>query len=479
VYGLGQIFGRLASILLLPVYTRYLSPADYGIIAILDLTVGVLSIVVGSGMGAALSRYHFTANDNAERDEIWWTGLTFVVIVATVCIMPLWFCSGAVAHLTLGPSVPSGEAFYSLILPTLWFGVIGGLPDAYLKTRKWSGLSVGFNLGRLLLNVGLNLYFLIVSRLGVTGLLLGNLITGGVITVAFLVVMSISLGTYTFHWPLIPKLWRFGSPLIITGLLSIILHQADRYFIRAFLDLNQVGIYSFAYTIGQAVNTLILLPFGAIWNVVAYEIANRPDAKHVYSQVFEYFVYVLLLVMLAVALLARQMLGLLVPANYLPAADLIPVVCLAYLFFSLHEHFKVPVMLAKRTTDLLPVFISAVVVDTILNLILIPSFGSAGAAWASVVSFATFSFVGLWRYRRVDKYEYPLRRCGVVLGGMIFSYLAYEKLSGSTFSYIEFGAAILIWLTWALLLFRPLLRLIFRNGRMITKEHGTISVGRL
>ncbi len=279
VYGLGQILSRLASILLLPIYTRYLMPADYGVIAILDLTVAALGVVIGLGMGAAVNRYHFNANDDTECNQVWWTGLTFVVLVSTVAIVPLWLSSGVLADLTLGQSVNGGEFFYRLVLPTLWFWTIGELPNVYLRVRKWSGISVGINLARLLLNIGLNLYFLIVLKLGIVGILLGNMITGGVMTGVLLMIMSSSLGSYAFRWPFIPKLWRFGSPLTITALLAIIIHQADRYFIRVFLDLDQVGIYSFAYTIGQAVNTLVLLPFAAIWNVVAYEIARQAGCK--------------------------------------------------------------------------------------------------------------------------------------------------------------------------------------------------------
>ena len=55
VYGLGQVLSRLASVLMLPLYTHYLRPADYGTIAILDLTAGVVGIIIGGGMVSARS----------------------------------------------------------------------------------------------------------------------------------------------------------------------------------------------------------------------------------------------------------------------------------------------------------------------------------------------------------------------------------------------------------------------------------------
>src|SRR5262245_51408202 len=76
IYGVAQILKRFASLLLLPVYTSYLQPADYGCIAILDLMVLLLGIVIGAGIGNAVARYHFDAQSDVERDRVWWTGLT-------------------------------------------------------------------------------------------------------------------------------------------------------------------------------------------------------------------------------------------------------------------------------------------------------------------------------------------------------------------------------------------------------------------
>jgi O-antigen/teichoic acid export membrane protein len=439
---------------------RYLVPADYGVIAILDLTAGVVGVIIGSGMGAALNRYHFNEENDRDRNRIWWTGLTFVALLSTAIVLSLSLFRETLAHITLGSAVKDGGFFYALLLPTIWFSSIGQLCETYLRARKWSGVSVGIALIRLVLNMGLNLYFLIALQWSITGVLLGNLITGATTTVFVLVIMVRCLGRFVFHWPLLPKLWRFGTPLVATSLLSIIMHQSDRYFILLFLDLDHVGVYSLAYTVGQGINTLVLVPFAAIWNVTAYEIAQRENARRVYAQVFECFFYGLALIMLGVALFARPIIGILVPSNYIAAADLIPIICLAYIFFSFHEHFKVPVMLARRTSELLPVFVITVFAAMLLNLSLIPLAGIVGAAYASLLSFVTFSFAGLWRYRRVERYEYPLKRCLIVLTGLVLTYVGYEKLSGEQLAYSEIGTGIMVWVIWGIALFKRASRII-------------------
>jgi len=467
VYGAGQVLSRLAAFVLLPVYTSYLRPADYGVIAILDLVAVIFAIMIGSGMGSAVNRHYFDAKDDDGRSQVWWAGLFFVLITGSVFVIPAMFFRDVLAVWTLGPEINRGEFYYGLILMTMWLNVIGQFLDGYLRVRKWSGFSVGVNLFCLMLNISLNLFFLAVWQLGITGILTGNLITG---VVGTLIRFGIFVGNQKFRAfdsVILEKLLKFGAPLVLTGLLASLMHQLDRYLLRLFLDMDQVGIYSVAYTIGQGVNTLCLLPFHMIWSVLMFEIAKHENAKQIYVQVFQYFVFALALVILGVSLVSNDLVTLMVASDFSGSAPLIPIVGLGYLFFSLHEHFQVPVMLAKRTVTLLPVISVAVLVNFSANLLLIPKFGIYGAAWATVITFATYSFFGLWRYRRIDIYNYPLARCGVILIGMAASYMVYDwmlQVPGETGRNLAFAA--LIWSVWLGILFwgpfqkllRPMIR---------------------
>jgi O-antigen/teichoic acid export membrane protein len=456
IYSLGVILARLASFLLLPIYTRYLNPADYGYIAMLDLTAAVLSILVGSGVVSAVNRYHFEAHNEGEQDAVWWTGLTFLCLTATTLLTPAWLLRTPLAHLTLGPDYDQGSYFYTLVLLTLWCGIVGELPNSYLRVRKWSTLYVGLALSCLLLNIGLNLYFLVILKLGVHGILLGNLITGVVKTGVLVGIFWHSRGPYVLRWSLVRALWHFGVPIAIAALLALVMHQADRYLLRIFLDMDRVGIYSFAYTIGQAINTLCLMPFVAIWSVEVYEIAKQPNAKYLYVNIFAYFVYSLTLIMFGISLVSKPLLMMLATPAYIEAADLIPIVCLSYIFFSMHEHFKVPALLAKRTSSLLPAYLIAALTNIGVNLLAIPLLGMYGSAWTSVLTFAIFSFIGLWRYRRIDRYPYPLLRCGLVAVGMSLSYLAEQTITHWYFSGLwTLVLAAMLWCVWAAVLLGP------------------------
>ena len=178
IYGLGAIVTRLASILLLPFYTRYLQPAEYGCIALLDLTSSVLGVLITAGVSAAVTRYHYEAKDDRERSRVWWTGMIIVTVLATGLVTPAWVVRDALARLTLGPEqAEKGGYYYQLILITLWFDAIGQVLDTFLRVRKWSALFVGSSFVSFLLNIALNIWFLAGLDLGIAGVLLGNLIS--------------------------------------------------------------------------------------------------------------------------------------------------------------------------------------------------------------------------------------------------------------------------------------------------------------
>jgi len=201
-----------------------------------------------------------------------------------------------------------------------------------------------------------------------------------------------------------------------------------------------------------------------IWRVVVYEIAEQPDSKMMFSRVFEYVTYGLALFLLGISLFAKPILEIMVTAEYLPAAEFIPIICLAYLLFSLHEHFRVPVMLAKRTVTLLPVSVLAVCINISFNLLLIPRFGTIAAVWVSVLTFSVFSFVGLYRYRKIDVIEYPFKRFGLVLSSMIVTFVAYWFLvEGEQTSWNTMGLGALLWVFWLVGLFGGPVRALLKH----------------
>ncbi len=458
VYAVAQVLGRLASFVLLPVYTRHLSPADYGCVALVDLTTTILSILIGSGMTSAMGRFHFEAAGERQRDQIWWAGVSFLALSATVVVLPVLWLRHDVEPWLLG-SGAAGGMYLALALPQLWLNAQASGLDTHLRIYKQSGTILALTVLRLSLNISLNLLFLIVLDLGVFGILAGNLLTSLVQTGILALLFASRRGSYAFDSAVVQRLWRYGRPLILAALLGMVMHQADRYLLRWYLDLSQVGVYSIAYTIAQAIAVLCTSSFNSIWGVMALEVAGQPNAKQVYARVFEQFVSGLILVMLGVSLGAEPLLRLMAPPAYVGAASLIPIICLSYVVFSLNDHFALPIVVAKRTTSLLPASAAGAAVNVGANLLLIPRLGIAGAAWATLVSFVVYAAIGLYQGRRFDVYPYPFARLGSILLGVLLTYgsIVVLRRTGCD-SRLVLALSALAWTGWLVLLLGPLVQ---------------------
>ena len=424
IYMIGQILTRMASVLMLPLYTHYLVPADYGFIAILDLTAALLSTLIAGGMVPAISRHHFDGGDERHFDRVWWTGLTSVFIIAASVCLPMWLFRQTLSDVTLGADAVDGAWLYTLTALTIMIAAIGQTVDAYLRVFKWSSLFVGISMARLLLNVGLNIWFLVGLKMGIEGLLIGNLLATTANTVALMGIFLKTRGAYSIDTAICRQMLRFSGPLVITSLASMMLHEVDRYLLSMYQTLEQVGVYALAHKIGFAVHTLCLLPFLSIWHVAIYEIDQLPDSNREFGRMFRWFVSAIGVLLLCASLTVHPVLPWLTPDSYAESIDLISVILLGFFVFALSFHFEVPALLSKRTRLLIPGSIAALGVNVGLNMLLIPVIGAWGAAWAGVITYAVYSFTILACCRPVNHVSYPWTRSLLKVFGLSGTFIA-------------------------------------------------------
>ncbi|MEZ6132253.1 MAG: lipopolysaccharide biosynthesis protein [Planctomycetaceae bacterium] len=454
VYMIGQVIARMASVVLLPFYTNVFSPADYGVTAILDLMSSLLATVVASGLVTAVTRHHFETEDSAQTDRVWWTGLSMVALVCALTCLPLWLIRHTLADWTLGAEVTQGPWFYTLTILTLCFCVFGMVLDAYLRVLKWSGVFVVISLTRLLINIGLNVWLIVGVGMGVEGLLVGNLIATILQTVVLSTIFVKTRGPFRLDRVIGRHMLRFAVPLVLTAVVTMLMHEADRFFLRIWSSMDVVGVYSLAHKLGFAVNTLCVLPFLSIWTVAIYDIERLPNAPEVFRRIFGWFVSGLGILLLGAALTVHPVLPLLTRSDYGEAVDLVSVILLGLFVFSLSFMFEVPALLKKKTRVLVPAAILGLAVNVGANVLLIPLMGAWGAGWAGVLTYAASSLTILLLCREVMKIDYSWLHLGLTTSGLCLTYVAVRY---GCFPHVGIGAqlalSVLVCGLWTVVLF--------------------------
>jgi len=417
VYGVGMALRRVAGVVLLPFYTRFLTPADYGIIALLDLTTAIVSQTSAGGIHNAVLRYHFDPAYKDRRHHLWTTGLAMLAVVAVPQLILVWLFRHSIAGAAFGPEVLQGASYLTLALAGIPAALLSLYCTTYVQAEKRSVLMVGVTVPGLILRISLNIWLIGFERMGVYGFLWGSLIGGWVEALAFVVIL---FGRKTFR--LVPEvirpMWAYGWPLILTMLAGLSMHQLNRYFLRVFLDdLGPIGIFAVAFTLAQGVNQMIMVPFQSIWSPVMFEIDRLPDRREMYRRIFKYYTLGIGLILLAVSLLSRPIVAILASPEFGGAAEVLPWLCLAFFLFTLHSVLRVPALLHHRTVSVATNSLIAAVVNVMANVTLIPRFGILGAAFASCITYGVFSALGYFRYRRIEDLHFPVQYVAWVGGG--------------------------------------------------------------
>lgn len=389
-YGLGRMLQNGIGFLLIPVYTQYLTPDDYGIVGVTTAIASVFAVLLGMGLHGAIIRQYYDYRDDASelRTFIGTVYLFFLAVgLAVVGALTLW---GEPVFGALLERVP----FRPYIELTLWTALFTASAVHLLsiyRAREQPLAYITVTVLQSLLTLGGVIYFVVVLERGALGKVQGGLWGGAVIFLITLVLMSREV-SLVFSRKKLSHALAFGVPLIPHLIFGWMLGVADRIYLERMVSLQEVGLYSLGYQIGMIISLLV----GAInsaWVPIFYDTAKSdPDAPSVISRICTLYTAGVALSALVLILIAPDLLMLIADDAYYSASSVVPLVAAAYVFQGLYFMSVSPLFYMKRTR-LLPAMTGlAAIVNVGANLLLVPRMGMMGAGWATLLAYATLFF---------------------------------------------------------------------------------------
>ena len=447
IYGLANVMERAVGFVMIPVYTRFLTPADYGILELIYLTTSVISIVVGLGIESAVSRFYFDYKDERSRGLVMSTaaiGYGSVAIAVVLMLLPL---SGFLAGEVLDSS--NNALWFQIALITLCFNFVMPISMAFLRVRQQSTFLMVTQVLKTLLTLGLNIYFVVVLQTGVTGILLASLITAALFTVG-MTAYTLSRTGLGVDFKLLIQMAKFGLPLIPSNIAAFIVQASDRYFIKAYASLSLTGIYSLGYKFGTLVHQFVTAPFIQIWIPRRFEYFEKEDTEHIYARIFTYFCIVSVMGGLIISLLSREIIMIMADRAYWSAYKVVPIVVLAYIAFSFHYHFNIGILMKKATKYIAYINVANGALNLALNFLLISRFDMWGAAIATLICFIFKAYMTYYFSNRLHKIHIEWRRvttlfavgfvlyfCGLLIEtGSIWWNLAIKAVIGLAYPFV-------------------------------------------
>jgi O-antigen/teichoic acid export membrane protein len=418
-YQVADVVSKFIAVLLLPVYTRYITPSGYGVVELLSGGVIFASIVVRFGIIEAFLRYFFTDEDQDRRDALVRRATVFLLVTTTIAAACLAAAAEPLSKLVLGHR---DTTTFLIAVLGLWTFTNLELAYGLLRVEERLRAYVTATLTNVLLTIALSVILVVVLGQGARGLLLGNYAVSTVVLVSLWWTMRDRLlhPRLGAHGEQLPILLRFGLPTVPAEISVYALSIIDRYYIYHARSARQAGLYSIAVKLAGAV-AFIVRAFQYAWPPLAYSVRDDAEAARLYGLVTTYYVLISGWAVAGLALLGRWVVRVLTTSAFYGSYRALPWLALGWAMYGLWVVFLVIAARAKVTTRNFPASLAGLAANVVLLIALVPPLGIAGAGIALCGAYVLMLLVMHLLTRRLFTVAFEWRRLAqivVVMGAV-------------------------------------------------------------
>ncbi len=428
-YTASSVLSKLIAVFLLPIYTAYLTPADYGAAEVMLASVVAASILIRLGVIEALLRFYYLAGEEPRR------------VVATGFASLFWTATaGAALGLALAEPIselllerPDAELARLAVLG-LWTLTLWEYALTLLRLDERARAYFTITIVNVLVTIPFTVWLVVVEDQGAAGILLGTFGTG-LIFVAVRLWQERRRLSFVPDRALLRRMLRFGLPTMPAELTLYSLNFIDRILIVRLAGLAEAGLYALAIKFAQGINVLAR-GFQLAFPPLAYSISDDDEARRAYSLIFTWFAAVLAFGVAGLWLLARWIVDVLAAPEFFDAYEAVGLLATGVAFYALYLVLVVILGRTGRTEFNLPATAAGTAVNIALNLVLIPPLGIVGAGIALVASYLVVLVAMYALTQRLFPVSYEWRRlallfavtAAIVAGGELL--LPTEGLGG-------------------------------------------------
>lgn len=403
LYIAGDLLTKLLAFVLIPLYTRYLTPSDYGILEVVKALANGLTILCVLGLNGALTRFYFDHANSEDRARF--LGTTIMALIGNafvvVCVLNL---AGEALFERFLSGIPF-DPYVRLATWTVFLTSFSTIALALYRVREEPGKYVGFQLAQSILGFGLIIYFVAIRQNGAVGKLQGELLAA-IALVGLAAYLIPAHARFSWSWMEARRSLKFGAPLVPHLIFWWVIDLSDRMFLQHYATLQEVGIYSLGYNIIASLMVVAIAGLNNAWAPYFFSRSNRPGAKDIIAKLLMYFLCGLMFIGLMLSLFARELVVLITTPEYYDGYRAMPIIVIAFIFAGVGTILSNLIFYGK-TSHHLPLLTGlAACVNIGLNVLLIPRFGMMGAAYATLLAMAVYAGLVFVVSQKVYRIEY-------------------------------------------------------------------------
>ncbi len=392
VYGLGNGIKKFIGILLLPFYTRALSPADFGILDTLGTLMFFISAFFNLGLDSASGFYFFQPSDEKEKGKILYTTFILRLVIIVPSVVMSFFSRWISVMLFKTPDYTGVVLITFLLIP------INMLMSEQSLIYRFYRNPWGYNfltIVKSLVNVSAGILLVISFKFGIWGAQMASLLSSLAVIVVSFTFYTRKKYNYKFDWAWAKKLLKFGFPLVWAGLAVWVYSSSDRWFLLYFRNLNEIGFYSIGNTFSQPIGLIsmaVQMSFGVLFFSIYNEEKDieKPQSKLMLKKVVFLFVLVTTLISVFLSLYAYEIVKFVATKKFTEGIIVIPVLCFASILAQIVQIVPVGISLAEKTWHYTWILIVVAIFNVVINIIMVPLWGFFGAAFTLLIAYLVY-----------------------------------------------------------------------------------------
>lgn len=381
IYGFSSILTRGVILLLLPLYTRVLSPVDYGIIDVILVLTNLINLTIALEISQGLARYFPEVKSKSERIGYASTALWFTVAVYTLFAALALPSATTLSYWILDS--PEYRSIFQISVFAIWSNGIFYLTQNQLRWELKPKLYATTSIISTFVLTGTSVILVLGIDLGVIGVIYGQF-AGSITGAALALFFTRESYNLIFDWNKWKQMVRFSLPLVPSSLGVFVSLYIDRIIIKEFMSLRDLGIFGVGYRIASIVS-IVMVGFQGALTPLIYTYHHDPRTPQELARIFRYFVAIALLIFVTVSIFTQELLILFTNPEYYAAGSVLPLLTLAILLSTMYI-FAPGLSITKKTGMIAAINILGALLNTALNLLLVPVFGLHGGATATCLS---------------------------------------------------------------------------------------------
>jgi len=427
VYGLGDVAVSVINFLLLPVYVLRLTGSDYGAFGILGAFEVIAKIVFRFGLDGSFMRFFYDCKDDRDRQRLASTIFFFLLALDGAVAAALILAARPLAAALMGDTAYA-TALRLMVVNAFAIGFTF-IPFHVLRIERRATTFSALTFARSVLTIVVRLVLVMKLHLGVTGLYLADVMVTAVIMAALLRWFA-PLVRATFSPEVLRDTLAFGLPRVPHAAAQQVIAVGDKFILGLLTTLETVGIYSLAVSFGLA-QKLFLTAFESAWAPFYYATIREAGARRVFRTVTTYGIAILALLTAGLSAVGEPALKAMTHGRILAPADprwsevsvAIAFTAIGVLFQGVYLLTSIGLNITRRTQYYPVATVTAALVNVGLNVLLIPSHGIIGAAWANGAAYAVQAALGFMLSQRFYPVSYEWGRIARALGAAAAAYI--------------------------------------------------------